>query len=151
MVASFGADFKPLALFLARENSRVFAKLPLVSRRKYVRVTNAKIPYWWRVSTQFWLVLPTGRTFFNSSLFRLVFCKEQLKEPTVFLERVFQTHQLFMQSKANKWRPFGLGRWIFIPNETPPSSEKKDVLVINTTHWNNAVLEKTCHCLISYG
>ena len=36
----------------AWENSRHFAKLPLVSPRNDVWETNAEIPYWWRVTTQ---------------------------------------------------------------------------------------------------
>ena len=36
----------------AWENSRHFAKLPLVSPRNDVWETNAEIPYWWRVTIQ---------------------------------------------------------------------------------------------------
>ena len=36
----------------AWENSRHFAKLPLVSPRNDVWETNAEIPYWWRLTTQ---------------------------------------------------------------------------------------------------
>ena len=39
------------------ENSRHFVTLPLVSPQNDVRETSAEIPYWWRVSTQIWVVL----------------------------------------------------------------------------------------------
>ena len=44
----------------AWENSPHFATLPLVSLRNEVQ-TSAEIPYWWRVTTQIWLVLLIGR------------------------------------------------------------------------------------------
>ena len=68
-----------------------------------------------------------------------------------------------MQSKANKWPPFGSGGWILIPNvtpdETPPGfhlrwnmffiSEIKhfhfnEIFIDYTTHGNNAIY----HCFI---
>ena len=45
---------------LARENSRHFAPPPLVSPRNDVWGTSAEIPYWWRVTTQIWVVLRIG-------------------------------------------------------------------------------------------
>ena len=41
-------------------NSRHFATSPLVSPRNDVWGTSAEIPYWWRVTTQIWLVLLIG-------------------------------------------------------------------------------------------
>ena len=41
---------------LAWENSRHSATLPLVFPRNDVWETSAEIPYWWRVSTQVWVV-----------------------------------------------------------------------------------------------
>ena len=38
------------------------------------------------------------------------------------------TRQLFMQSKAKKWRLFGSGGWILIPNETPDKTDSQNVL-----------------------
>ena len=46
---------------LARENSRHLATLPLVSPPNDVWETSAEIPYWWRVTTQIWLVVPGGK------------------------------------------------------------------------------------------
>ena len=42
---------------LAWENSRHSATLPLVFPRNDVWETSAEIPYWWRVTTQIWVVL----------------------------------------------------------------------------------------------
>ena len=42
---------------LACENSRQLATLPLVSPPNDFWETNAEIPYWWRVTTQIWVVL----------------------------------------------------------------------------------------------
>ena len=39
------------------ENSLHFATPPLVSPRNDVWATTAEIPYWWRVTTQMWVVL----------------------------------------------------------------------------------------------
>ena len=51
-----------------------------------------------------------------------------------------QTHEVFMQSKTNKWRPFGSGEWILTTNETPEfSSEVKHVFhlaEIKHLHFN---------------
>ena len=57
---------------LAWGNSRHLATLLLVSPRNDVWETSAEIPYWWRVSTQIWVVLLIGRAawkiFFNQSV-----------------------------------------------------------------------------------
>ena len=45
---------------LAWENSRHLATLPLVYPPNDVWETSAEIPYWWRVTTQFWVVLLIG-------------------------------------------------------------------------------------------
>ena len=45
---------------VAWENSRDSATLPLVSPPKDVWETSAEIPYWWRVTTQIWVVLLIG-------------------------------------------------------------------------------------------
>ena len=56
---------------LAWENSRHLATLPLVSPPNDVWETSAEIPYWWRVTTQIWVVLLIGRAaweiWFNQS------------------------------------------------------------------------------------
>ena len=46
----------------AWKNSRYFATPPLASQssRNDVLETTAEIPYWWRVTTQIWVVLPIG-------------------------------------------------------------------------------------------
>ena len=41
-------------------SSRHLATLPLVSPGNYVWETSAEIPYWWRVTTQIWVVLLIG-------------------------------------------------------------------------------------------
>ena len=46
---------------LAWEISLYFATVPLVSPRNDVWETTAEIPYWWRVTTQIWVVLLIGR------------------------------------------------------------------------------------------
>ena len=49
---------------IAWENSRHLATLPitaLVSPPNDVWETSAEIPYWWRVTTQIWLVVPGGK------------------------------------------------------------------------------------------
>ena len=46
---------------LAWENSRHLATVPLVSPPNDVWETRAEIPYWWRVTTQIWVVLLIGR------------------------------------------------------------------------------------------
>ena len=43
------------------ENSRHFATPPLASPRNDVWEASAEIPYWWRVTTQIWVVLLIGR------------------------------------------------------------------------------------------
>ena len=48
---------------LSCENSRHFGKLPLVFPWNEVWETNAEIPYWWRVTTQVWIVLLIGWRF----------------------------------------------------------------------------------------
>ena len=48
---------------LAWENSQHFATPPLVSPRNDVWETNAEIPYWWRVTTQIWVVILIGLKF----------------------------------------------------------------------------------------
>ena len=56
---------------LAWDNSWHFATPPLVSRPNDVRETSAEIPYWWRVTTQIWVVFLIGRAvweiWFNQS------------------------------------------------------------------------------------
>ena len=56
---------------IAWENSRHLTTLPLVSPRNDVWETSAEIPYWWRVTTQIWVVLLIGRAaweiWFNQS------------------------------------------------------------------------------------
>ena len=59
--------------WIAWENSRHFATPPLVSRRNEVWETSAGIPYWWRVTTQIWLVLLIGRAAWGT-------CFNQLEE-----------------------------------------------------------------------
>ena len=49
-----------------RENSRHFATSPLVSPRNDVWGTSAEIPYWWRVTTQNWVLLLIGWSKFPS-------------------------------------------------------------------------------------
>ena len=46
---------------LAWEISLLFATVPLVSPRNDVWETTSEIPYWWRVTTQIWVVLLIGR------------------------------------------------------------------------------------------
>ena len=46
---------------LAWDNSWHFATPPLVSPPNDVREMSAEIPYWWRVTTQIWVVLLIGR------------------------------------------------------------------------------------------
>ena len=46
---------------LAWENSRHFTTPLLVSPRNHFWGTNAEIPYWWRITTQTWVVLLIGR------------------------------------------------------------------------------------------
>ena len=50
----------PVKSFLAWENSRHFAKLPLVSSGNDIWVPSAEIPYRWRVTTQIWVALLIG-------------------------------------------------------------------------------------------
>ena len=45
---------------LTWENSWHLARPPLVSPRNDVLETSAEIPYWWRVSTQIWVVFLIG-------------------------------------------------------------------------------------------
>ena len=45
---------------IAWDNSGHFATPPLVSPRNDVWETSAEIPYWWRVTTQIWVVLLIG-------------------------------------------------------------------------------------------
>ena len=47
-------------LILTWESSRHFATSPLVSLRNEAWETSAEIPYWWRVTTQIWIVLLIG-------------------------------------------------------------------------------------------
>ena len=51
----------PTEGLLGWENSWHFAKLPLVFQRNDVSGTSAEIPYWRRVTTQSWLLLPICR------------------------------------------------------------------------------------------
>ena len=53
------------AYFTAWENSRHFAMPPLVSPQNDVWGTSVQLPYWWRVTTQIWVVeanFPHGTT-----------------------------------------------------------------------------------------
>ena len=50
---------------LAWENSRHFATIPLVSPRNDVYETSTEIPYWWRYTTQIWVVLLIGWSKFH--------------------------------------------------------------------------------------
>ena len=43
---------------IAWQNSRHFARPPVVSTRNDVWETSAEIPYWWPVTTQIWVVKP---------------------------------------------------------------------------------------------
>ena len=56
---------------LVWENSRHLAKLPLVFPPNDVWETSSEIPYWWRVTTQIWVVRLIGRAaweiWFNQS------------------------------------------------------------------------------------
>ena len=56
---------------LAWEKTRHLATLPLVSPPNDVWDTSAEIPYWWRVTSQIWVVLLIGRAaceiWFNQS------------------------------------------------------------------------------------
>ena len=47
-------------ILLAWENSRHLATLTMVSPPNDVWETSAEIPYWWRITTQIWLVLLIG-------------------------------------------------------------------------------------------
>ena len=49
--------FHDVSLKIAWENSRHFGTPPLVSPRNDVWETSAKIPYWWDITTQIWVVL----------------------------------------------------------------------------------------------
>ena len=89
---------------IAWENSRHLSTLPLVSSPNDFWETNAEIPYWWRVTTQIWVVLLIGgaawKIWFNQRISVLVSqtsfggetsgsvakCRlfSQVKEPTVF-------------------------------------------------------------------
>ena len=50
-----------IAHLLAWANGQHFVMLPLVSSQNNIWRMTAEIPYWWRVTTQFWLVLLVGR------------------------------------------------------------------------------------------
>ena len=56
---------------IALENSRHLATLPLIFPPNDVWETSVEIPYWWRVTTQIWVVLLIGRVaweiYFNKS------------------------------------------------------------------------------------
>ena len=53
-------NLNALETYSAWENSRHLATLPLVSSRNEVWGTSAEIPYWWRDTTQIWVVLLIG-------------------------------------------------------------------------------------------
>ena len=55
-----GFFFRMSGKCFAWENSWHFAMLSLVSLPSDVWETNAEIPYWWRISTQIWVVLLIG-------------------------------------------------------------------------------------------
>ena len=60
---SYGLQFGNCSLApvcLAWENSQHLVTLPLVSPPNYVWETSAEIPFWWRITTQIWLVLVIG-------------------------------------------------------------------------------------------
>ena len=44
------------------ENNQHFASSPLVSPRNDVWGTSTEIPYWWRVTTQIWMLIPATCT-----------------------------------------------------------------------------------------
>ena len=46
--------------FVARQNGRLFATPSMAPFRNEVRKTSAEMPYWWRVTTQNWVVLLIG-------------------------------------------------------------------------------------------
>ena len=50
-----------------RENNQPLATLPLVFPPNDVWETSAEIPYWWRVTTQIWVVLLIGCFFFSTN------------------------------------------------------------------------------------
>ena len=52
-------------LWVARENSRHITTPPLVPPRNDVWKTSAEIPYWWRVTTQIWIVHPISWSKFS--------------------------------------------------------------------------------------
>ena len=52
--------FMHITIRVAWENSRHLATLSLVSPPNDVWETSAEIPYWWRVTTQIWVVLLIG-------------------------------------------------------------------------------------------
>ena len=47
---------------LAWENRQYFAMPPLVSPQNVVLETSTEIPYWWRITSQIWVVFLIGRT-----------------------------------------------------------------------------------------
>ena len=58
------ADWREIILIQSNvhwENRRHFATPPTVCPRNDVWATSAEIPYWWRVTTQIWVVLLIGR------------------------------------------------------------------------------------------
>ena len=55
---------------VAWENSRHFTTSPLVSPQNDVWEMSAEIPYWWRVTTQNWVVLLIGRAAWEICLTR---------------------------------------------------------------------------------
>ena len=63
-----------VAIHLAWETSPLLATLPLVSPTNDVWETSAEIPYWWRITTQIWVVLLIG-CYFASQHYLIYLCK----------------------------------------------------------------------------
>ena len=60
-IYEFTSKTLPMVCLLAWENSWHLATPALVFPRNDVWETSAEIPYWWRVTTQIWVVLLIGR------------------------------------------------------------------------------------------
>ena len=79
------------------ENSRHFATPPLVSFRNDVCETSAEIPYWWRVTTEIWVVhfllsyLVAREICFYQSGYRIQWRKQN---GTIYLPFLFFFHRL---------------------------------------------------------
>ena len=81
----FTLKIKWVVLAVAWENSQHLATLPLLSPPNDVWETRAEIPYWWRVTTQIWVVLlmAVSRAKFDSiNQFLNQLMKKDLEKPT---------------------------------------------------------------------